>query len=64
MATLSTLLQVIAGQQGQPMSDDMRLVFNKILELTGVVSPIELNRGEQQPQQAQPMPQMQPQQMQ
>lgn len=42
MATLSTVFQTIAGLQGQPMSPELKMVFDKILSLTGSVSPLEL----------------------
>lgn len=42
--TLNTLLQIIASKQGQPLSPDEKLIFNKILEETGRVSPIELSQ--------------------
>jgi len=43
MTTLTTVLQTIANRQGQPFSPQEQLLFNKILEETGVVSAIELN---------------------
>lgn len=43
MTTLTTVLQTIANRQGQPFSPQEQLLFNKILEETGVVSSIELN---------------------
>lgn len=42
MATLNTALQTVASLGGQPMPPDMKLVFNRILELSGAISPIEL----------------------
>ena len=42
LATLSTVLQTIAGLGGQPMPEEMKPVFNKILSLTGAMSPIEI----------------------
>jgi len=42
MATLTSVFQTIAGLGGQPMTDEMKLVFNKILISTGHISPIEL----------------------
>lgn len=42
--TLNSVLQVISQTQGQILNDpNARFVFNKILELTGTVSPLELN---------------------
>ncbi len=43
MVTLNTLLKFIASKQGQPMTSDERLVFNKILMKSGTVSPVELS---------------------
>lgn len=40
--TLNTLLKFIASKQGQPLTDDERVVFNKILMMSGTVSPLEL----------------------
>ena len=51
MTTLNNLFQSIVGLQGQPMPEDAKLVFNKILEETGVISPIEIKEAQnaQQP---------------
>lgn len=54
MATLTTVLQTIGGLQGQPMSPEMRIVFDKILSLSGALSPLEL------PQSQPPTPSPQP----
>ena len=43
LQTLSSTLQIIAGFAGRPMSEDERLVFNKIMNYAGAVSPIELS---------------------
>jgi hypothetical protein len=54
MATLATVFQTVVSKQGQPMSPEEKLLFNKILMKTGTVSPIELadsNRQTPQPQQ-------------
>jgi hypothetical protein len=56
MTTLSSVLQTIAGLQGQPMSPEMKLVFDKILNLTGSISPLEISQMNAQKKQAQPMP--------
>lgn len=56
MVTLNTLLKFIASKQGQPMSDDERIVFNKILMKSGTVSPIELSGKKSQPLPSQPVP--------
>ena len=44
LATLSTALQIIAGLQGQPMSPEMKVIFDKILSLTGTLSPLEISQ--------------------
>jgi len=62
LATLGTALQVIAGMGGQPMPPEMKLVFNKILSLSGEISPLEINQvptPQAQPT-AQPQVQQQP----
>jgi len=43
MTTLTTVLQTLAGRQGMPFTPEEQLLFNKILEETGVVSSMELN---------------------
>ena len=58
MATLNTTLGIVAGLGGQPMPEEMKVIFNKILEMTGALSPIELsalpNKGiTEQPQEPQ-----------
>ncbi len=46
---------------GQPMPPEMKLVFNKILSLSGEISPLEINQvPTQQAPQAQPTAQPQP----
>lgn len=42
MATLNTVLQTIAGNPMVLQDPDAKMVFNKILSLTGAVSPVEL----------------------
>jgi hypothetical protein len=42
MATLSTVFQTVVGLQGQPMNPKASFLFNKILELTKTVSPLEI----------------------
>ncbi len=56
LTTLSNVFQTIAGMGGQPMSDEMKLLFNKILETAGTVSPIELATNNNQAQPVQPAP--------
>ena len=53
MDTLSRVLQFIAAKQGMPMSPQEQLVFDKILSITGSVSPIELSQVQSNPQQIQ-----------
>ena len=45
--TLDMALKFIVGLQGRPMSDDERLLFNRILSEAGGVSPIELKLNSQ-----------------
>lgn len=42
LTSLATTLQTIAGFAGRPMTPEERLVFNKIMNYTGTVSPVEL----------------------
>jgi len=63
MTTLTTALQTVASLQGRPMPPEMKVIFNRILEESGALSPIEINQAQpqpaQQPQQpAQPAPQL------
>ena len=46
--TLTTLFQTVVANQGQPLSPEARLVFNKILEETGRLSAVELSSVNQQ----------------
>lgn len=55
-ATLQTALQFLLGKQGQPMTDDEKLVFSRLLSSTGLISPIEMSFNQSKPM-AQ-MPQM------
>jgi hypothetical protein len=50
MTTLNTALQMVISKQGQPMTPVETFLFNKILTLTGEVSPIELAQLETQDQ--------------
>lgn len=54
LASLTTTLQTIAGFAGRPMTPDERLVFNRIMEKSGTVSPIELSQAQSQSNQVQP----------
>lgn len=61
LTTLTTLFQIIVGKQGQPMSQDEKTIFHKILREAGEVSPIELQTEEQtQTQPVSPIPQANP----
>jgi hypothetical protein len=42
MATLATVFQTLVAKQGQPMTDDEKFVFDKILLKTNTVSPVEI----------------------
>lgn len=58
MATLQTALSFIVSLNGRPMTEDERLIFNKLLGASGTVSPLELslNQGSaSQPQPQQPI---------
>jgi len=55
MQTLSTVLQTIAGNPMILQDPNARLIFNRILETAGNVSPIELNQAEATPQPQQPV---------
>lgn len=44
LATLSTVFQTIARLGGQPMTPELKIVFDKILNLTGTISPLELSQ--------------------
>lgn len=43
MATLASVFQTVAALQGQPMGEEAKLLFNKILMKTSTVSPLELS---------------------
>lgn len=43
MATLASVFQTVVNKQGQPMTPEEKLLFNKILIRTGAVSPVELS---------------------
>lgn len=60
MTTLTTVLQTIATNPAILQDPNMKMLFNKILETTGAISPIELtaNPVESAPQQTQPTPEM------
>lgn len=51
---LIKVLQYMTAKQGQPMSAEEKLVFNKILGVTSSVSPLELSQVESQSQPAMP----------
>lgn len=47
--TLNTALVFLANLQGRPMTPDEKLAFDKILSLTGAISPLELSKTKSQP---------------
>lgn len=47
--TINSILNFLARKQGQPLTPDERLVFNKMLDLTGTVSPLELSEVQNKP---------------
>lgn len=49
LTTLNTTLQIIMSKQGQPMSPEEKLVFNKILSLSGEISPLEFSNMQAEP---------------
>ncbi len=55
LTTLNTTLQIIMAKQGQPMTPDEKLVFNKILALTGEISALEVQNSQNEPMPA-PLP--------
>lgn len=62
LATLTTILQTVVGNPAMLQDPNVKMIFNKILALTGTVSPIEIETTEAQPvpmmpQQGQPMAQ-------
>lgn len=50
MTTLTTVLQTIGGNPAILQDPNMKMLFNKILEETGAVSPLELKSAPQTPQ--------------
>lgn len=62
MATLTTIFQVVASNPAVLHDPTVKMMFSKILNLSGVVSPLELSQGSQpppqQPQQQVQQPQM------
>ena len=50
-------MQTIAGLGGQPMPEEMKPIFNKILNLTGALSPMEMIETTEAPQTQQTQPQ-------
>ena len=64
LATLSTVLQTVSANPMVLQDPNVKMIFNKILGLTGTVSPLELSTVQAQPQMPtmpQGMPQMAPQ---
>lgn len=60
LATLTTVLQTVVGNPQMLADPNVKMIFNKILALTGTVSPMEIQTVEAQP--APMLPQGQPQQ--
>lgn len=57
IATLSTVLQTIAGNPAVLTNPNAKMVFNKIIEMTGAVSPLEIQElPKEQPAQPAPQP--------
>jgi len=56
LQTLSTIMQTVAANPLVLQDPNMRLIFNRVLELTGVVSPVEISQTESQPQLQQGQP--------
>lgn len=56
LATLTTVLQTVAANPSILQNPTTRMVFNRILETAGGISPVELPAIEQGPQQQQPVP--------
>jgi len=62
LTTLTNVFQTVASLGGQPMPEQMKPIFNKILTLTGAISPMEIPEAPApqalpaQPQPAQPIP--------
>ena len=50
LATYDTILKFLLGLQGRPMTTDEKTVFNKLIELTGNISPLELGNDSASPQ--------------
>lgn len=50
MASLDTAMKMIIGLQGRPMTEDEKFLYNRILSLSGSVSPLELSMNQSQPQ--------------
>ena len=50
LATYDTILKFLLGLQGRPMTIDERTVFNKLITLTGNISPLELENSSVQQQ--------------
>jgi hypothetical protein len=53
--TLSNVFRDLIAMQGMPMSPEQKIVFNKILNLTGEINPLELGNTPSQPMPQQPV---------
>jgi len=49
MATYDTALKFIMGLQGRAMTEDEKMIFSKLISMTGAISPIELSNVKTQP---------------
>lgn len=52
LTTLNSLFSVVISLQGQPMPPEAKFIFNKILEVSDVVSPLEIQQLENEQAQA------------
>lgn len=60
LATLSTVLQTIAGNPMVLQDPNFKMIFNKIISMTGTISPLELSTVQSQPAPVMAQPMMQP----
>ena len=49
LTTLNITLQTLVGLAGKPMTPDVKMVLNKILTTTGLISPLEMAEVKQEP---------------
>lgn len=60
LATLTTVLQTLAGNPAVVQDPNIKLVFNKILSLAGGISPLEMQEAQKMPSVGQPAQAQQP----